>query len=126
MFDLGMADNAAGADGAERPDEAVHHLGAGPNDGGAPDTTAHEAGAGLDIRVKGLLWGGGFEWETVVFDVTPISYAQCGLYTQFHRREEDVYGNIAYLFRNKYGSEPPFRNIPNKYLLDERIFPPRT
>lgn len=85
-----------------------------------------EAGAGLDIRVKGLLWGGGFEWETVVFDVTPISYAQCGLYTQFHRREEDVYGNIAYLFRNKYGSEPPFRNIPNKYLLDERIFPPRT
>ncbi len=76
-----------------------------------------EAGAGLDIRLKGILWGESMEWETVVFDVTPISYAQCGLYRQFHRREEDVYSNIAYLYRKRYGSEPQIRNVPNQYLL---------
>ena len=75
-----------------------------------------EAGADLDIRLKGLVWGESFEWETIVFDVTPISYAQCGLYRQFHRREEDVFSNIAYLYGKRYGSKPPIRNVPNKYL----------
>jgi ankyrin repeat protein len=85
-----------------------------------------EAGADLDIRLKGLVWGAGFEWETVVFDVTPLSYAQCGLYAQFHRREEDVYSNLAYLYQRRDGSAPQIRNVPNKYLLDDRVFPPRT
>jgi hypothetical protein len=58
-------------------------------------------------------------------DVTPISYAQCGLYFQFHRKEQNVYGNIAYLWRKKYGSEMKVRNVPNKYLEDARVFPPR-
>jgi hypothetical protein len=75
-----------------------------------------EAGADLDIRVAALLWGESMDWETVVYDVTPISYAQCGLYRQFHRREEDVYRNIAYLHRKRYEKEPPLRNAPNKYL----------
>ena len=74
------------------------------------------AGADLDVRVKGLVWGGGFEWKTNVFDVTPMSYAQCGLYAQFDRREQDVYSNIAFLYARRYGSEPPVRNVPNKYL----------
>ena len=34
--------------------------------------------------------------------------------------------NISYLFQKKHGSEPPLRNVPNKYLLDDRVFPPRT
>ncbi len=85
-----------------------------------------EAGANLDIRLKALVWGSGFEWETVVFDVTPISYAQCGLYSQFHRPEKQVYSNIAYLYRKRYGTEPLVRNVPNKYLQDDRVFPPRT
>jgi ankyrin repeat protein len=85
-----------------------------------------EAGANLDIRLKALVWGSGFEWETVVFDVTPLSYAQCGLYSQFHRPEKQVYSNIAYLYRKRYGAEPPVRNVPNKYLQDDRVFPPRT
>ena len=84
-----------------------------------------DAGADLDVRVKGLVWGMGFEWETTIFDVTPISYAQCGLYFQFHRKEQNVYGNIAYLWRKKYGSEMKVRNVPNKYLEDARVFPPR-
>jgi hypothetical protein len=75
-----------------------------------------EAGADLDIRVKALLWGESMSWETVLFDVTPISYAQCGLYRQFHRREEHIYGNIEYLYGKRYGAKPPARNVPNKYL----------
>jgi hypothetical protein len=75
-----------------------------------------EAGAELDIRVISLLWGESMNWETVVHDVTPVSYAQCGLYRQFHRREEDVYSNIDYLYRKRYDKAPPLRNVPNKYL----------
>jgi len=76
-----------------------------------------EAGADLDTRVRSLIWGASMNWETVVYDVTPISYAQCGLYRQFHRREVDVYSNIAYLHRKRFGAEPPLRNVPNKYLV---------
>jgi ankyrin repeat protein len=76
-----------------------------------------DAGADLDIRLKGLVWGDTMPWETVVFDVTPISYAQCGLYRQFHRREADVYSNIAYIHRKRYGTDPEIRNVPNKYLF---------
>jgi hypothetical protein len=75
-----------------------------------------DAGADLDSRVKALLWGEAMDWETVVFDVTPMSYAQCGLYRQFHRREEHIYSNIEYLYRKRYGSIPLVRNMPNKYL----------
>jgi ankyrin repeat protein len=75
------------------------------------------AGAHLDTRVRSLLWGESMNWETVVYDVTPISYAQCGLYRQFHRREEDIYGNIAYLYRKRFAGEPPVRNVPNRYLV---------
>jgi len=74
------------------------------------------AGADLDVRLKGLLWGEGFDWETPVFDVTPMSYAQCGLYRQFHRDESDVYDNIGYLYRKRFGSELQIRNVPNEYL----------
>lgn len=76
-----------------------------------------DAGADLDIRLKGLLWGDSMPWETVVFDVSPISYAQCGLYRQFHRREKDIYSNIAYLHRKRYGTELTVPNVPNKYLF---------
>jgi len=75
-----------------------------------------DAGADLDLRVRGLVWGVTMDWETVVFDVTPISYAQCGLYRQFHRQERAVYGCIDYLYRKRYGVAAPVRNVPNKYL----------
>jgi hypothetical protein len=76
------------------------------------------AGADLDVKVKALLWGESMSWETVLYDVTPISYAQCGLYRQFHRREEHVYSNVQYLYRSKYGTDPAFRNVPNRYLVE--------
>ena len=74
------------------------------------------AGASLERRVQMLLWGDAMPWETIVFDVTPIAYAQCGLFRQFHREERDVYNNIAFLTRARRGSVPPERNVPNKYL----------
>jgi hypothetical protein len=76
-----------------------------------------EKGADLDVRTPSLLWGESADWETVIFDATPISYAQCGLYQQFHRAEVDVYSNIAYLHQKRYGAFPALRNLPNKYLL---------
>ena len=76
-----------------------------------------EAGADLEIRLNGLVWGESLPWETVVFDVTPISYAQCGLYRQFHRTETDVYSNIEYLYRKRYQRSPRILNVPNKYLF---------
>lgn len=75
-----------------------------------------DAGASLEVMVRGLRWGVGCEWETTLFDVTPISYAQCGLYPQFHRSEEQVYGNLQYMYRNRYGTAAPLRNVPNAYV----------
>jgi hypothetical protein len=77
-----------------------------------------EAGADLQVEVRSLLWGESMSWETVLYDMTPVSYAQCGLYRQFHRQEEDVYSNLQYLYRSKYGTEAAFRNVPNKYLVE--------
>jgi len=75
-----------------------------------------DSGASLDVRLKGLVWGPGADWETVLVDVTPLSYAQCGLYRQFHRREQDVYSNLSYLYERQYGDPFMARNIPNRYL----------
>ncbi len=75
-----------------------------------------EAGADVGIRLKALVWGRGADWETLVLDVSPISYAQCGLYPQFHRREADVYSNLAYLFERRYWTALPIHNVPNRYL----------
>ena len=76
-----------------------------------------DAGADVDVRVRGIVWGEGMEWETVVFDVTPISYAQCGLYRQFHRDEKDIYDNIDQLCRRRFGAPAPRRNVPNRYVF---------
>jgi len=73
-------------------------------------------GADLDLRVDAILWGESASWETAVFDATPISYAQCGLYRQFQRREEHVYATIDYLRQARAGRAPARRNVPNKYL----------
>ena len=75
------------------------------------------AGARVDVRVPALTWGRGFEWETELFDLTPISYAQCGLLPQFHRRERDICGNVALLLAAAGRPAPAFGNVPNRYLL---------
>ena len=75
-----------------------------------------EAGAKADVRLQGITWGKGFEWETTIFDVTPISYAQFGLLPQVHRREADIYDIISRLLKAAGRPVPPLENIPNRYL----------
>jgi hypothetical protein len=75
-----------------------------------------EAGARTDIRLQGITWGKGFEWETTLFDVTPISYMQFGLLPQIHRSEEDIYFNIKRLLTAQGRTIPPLENVPNLYL----------
>jgi ankyrin repeat protein len=75
-----------------------------------------DAGAKSDIHVRGITWGKGCEWETILFDVTPISYCQCGLLPQFHRRESDIYENIKLLLAASGRPVPPLKNVPNRYL----------
>jgi ankyrin repeat protein len=75
-----------------------------------------EAGARPDVRLQGITWGKGFEWETICFDVTPISYAQLGLLPQVHRRERDIYANITRLLEAAGRPIPPLTNVPNRYL----------
>lgn len=75
-----------------------------------------QAGAKSDIAVQGITWGKGFEWETTVFDVTPISYAQFGLLPQVHRRERDIYANVRRLVEAAGRTVPPLDNVPNRYL----------
>jgi hypothetical protein len=79
-----------------------------------------KAGADLDARIDAILWGESFPWETIVFDTSPTSYAQCGLYRQFHRAEEHIYDNIEYLHKARFGTEPSRRNVPNAYLQPRR------
>lgn len=75
-----------------------------------------DAGARSDVRLAGITWGKGFEWETVCFDVTPISYAQLGLLPQMHRNEGDVYSNMRLLLAASGRTVPPLDNVPNRYL----------
>lgn len=75
-----------------------------------------EAGARTDVRLAGITWGKGFEWETACFDVTPVSYAQMGLLPQMHRSERDVYANVRRLLEASGRAVPPLDNVPNRYL----------
>jgi len=74
------------------------------------------AGAWTDVRLDGLRWGVGFPWETTIHDVTPISFAQCGLLPQFHRRPDDIYTNIESLLEAAGRPVPRRMNVPNAYL----------
>jgi ankyrin repeat protein len=74
------------------------------------------AGARADVRVAGITWGKGYEWETTFFDVTPVSYAQMGLLPQVHRTERDIYANVAILLEALGRVVPPLENVPNRYL----------
>ncbi|MCE7043737.1 ankyrin repeat domain-containing protein [Dyadobacter sp. CY312] len=72
--------------------------------------------ADLTITVTGLIWGKGYDWETFIPSVNPISYAMMGLLRQFQRTEEDIYEVISLLVKARYGMDYVPGNIPNKYL----------
>ena len=72
--------------------------------------------ADLSVTVKGLIWGRGYEWETFIPAVNPISYAMMGLLRQFQRTEQQIYTIVALLMKAQYGTAYFPANIPNKYL----------
>lgn len=72
--------------------------------------------ADLSLTVRGLIWGKGYDWETFIPDINPVSYAMMGLLRQFQRTEEDIYEVIDVLMKSKYNLSYSHKNIPNKYL----------
>lgn len=72
--------------------------------------------ADLTITVPGLIWGKGYEWETFIPSVNPLSYAMMGLLRQFQRTEKDIYEVVKILLKTAYNIEYEPANITNKYL----------
>ncbi|MCC7399782.1 MAG: hypothetical protein IT455_22140 [Planctomycetes bacterium] len=74
------------------------------------------AGADPLLRVDGLTWGRGMDWETTWYDLTPVGYAQLGLTPQMHRDERHVHANVRALLAAARRTMPPLQNVPNRYL----------
>jgi len=72
--------------------------------------------ADLGLTVNGMIWGKGYDWETFIPSVNPISYAMMGLLRQFQRSEQQIYEVVSILMKAKYGIDYSPKNIPNKYL----------
>ena len=72
--------------------------------------------AEVGITVPGLIWGKGYEWETLIPAVNPVSYAMMGLLPQMHRDELTVSKTVVTLLKHTYGINYIPRNVPNAYL----------
>jgi hypothetical protein len=72
--------------------------------------------ANLLITVKGLIWGRGYEWETFIPAVNPVSYAMMGSLPQMHRKEKTVMEIVVLLIKHAYGIDYTPNNVPNAYL----------
>ncbi len=75
-----------------------------------------DQGAGLEITVAGLIWGKGYEWETLIPSVNPVSYAMMGLLPQMHRDEATISSVVTLLLRHRYSIVYEPENVPCKYL----------
>jgi len=72
--------------------------------------------ADLKLTVPGLIWGKGYEWETLIPAVNPISYAMMGLLPQMHRNEITIAKVVSSLLKAGYGIEYSPANVPCAYL----------
>ncbi|MEO6456480.1 MAG: hypothetical protein ABIN97_20555 [Ginsengibacter sp.] len=72
--------------------------------------------ADLQITVKGIIWGKGYEWETLIPAVNPISYAMMGLLPQMHRHEITISKVVEALLKHEYGINYSSQNVPCAYL----------
>lgn len=72
--------------------------------------------ADLKNTIAGIIWGKGYQWETFIPSVNPISYAMMGLLPQMQRNETDISGIVSMLIKTAYGIDYASSNIPNKYL----------
>lgn len=72
--------------------------------------------ADLKLTVAGLIWGKGYDWETCIPAVNPVSYAMMGMLPQMHREEKTIATTISTLLKHGYGIHYTPQNIPCKYL----------
>lgn len=72
--------------------------------------------ADLKLTVPGLIWGKGYDWETLIPAVNPISYAMMGLLPQMHRNEVTIFSIVSLLLKEAYNIDYLPANIPCKYL----------
>jgi hypothetical protein len=72
--------------------------------------------ADLQITVPGLIWGRGYQWETLIPAVNPISYAMMGLLPQMHRDEQRISEIVSQLLKAAYDMDYISANVPNAYL----------
>lgn len=72
--------------------------------------------ADLHGTIRGLVWGKGYPWETLIPSVNPISYAMMGLLPQMHRNEITISKTVALLLKAAYGIDYSFPNVPCAYL----------
>ncbi len=70
----------------------------------------------LKITVPGLIWGKGYEWETLIPAVNPVSYAIMGLIPQMHRNEITISNVVTILLKAAYGIDYTPTNVPCTYL----------
>lgn len=123
LIDLGAdVDTPAGLDdqglGGHTP--LFHAVNSNQNRSASVMRLLLDAGARTDVQVAGLTWGKGFEWETTLFDLTPIAYAQLGLLPQMHRDEHQIHDNVCRLLRAAGRTVPASSNVPNRYLAASR------
>lgn len=107
---------ATDADGLNGQTALFHTVSSNANRSAPVMNLLLAAGARPDIQLAGITWGKGFDWETICFDVTPISYAQFGLLPQMQRTEHDCYANVRALLRAAGRPIPALDNVPNRYL----------
>jgi len=72
--------------------------------------------ADLKLTVPGLIWGKGYEWETLIPAVNPISYAMMGLLPQMHRNEIVISKTVSQLLNRAYKINYTPQNVPCAYL----------
>ena len=72
--------------------------------------------ADLELTVTGMIWGKGYEWETLIPSVNPISYAMMGLLPQMHRSEKVISDVVTKLLQYRYGIDYIPINVPCAYL----------
>jgi hypothetical protein len=72
--------------------------------------------ADLKHTVAGLIWGKGYEWETLIAAVNPVSYAMMGLLPQMHRNERTISTIVTTLLKYSYDIDYTPGNVPCAYL----------
>jgi hypothetical protein len=70
----------------------------------------------LTPTITGIIWGKGYDWETLIPSINPISYAMMGLLPQMHRNEITISRVVSMLLKAAYNIDYVPKNVPCAYL----------